>query len=341
MLRLSTKTYRIPFRQPLRTAHGLWSEREGVLVKLEDADGRVGFGEAAPVPGFAGATVAEVVSVLETLGRDADEALLEGVIARGGALGFALASAWAALDGERGLSVPRAHDYLPVAGLLPAGKAAFRVAMDRAELGFRTFKWKVGVADPRDERGMLDDLLSALPSESRLRLDANGAWNRRQAEAWLDCCAERPMIDFVEQPVTTDGERGIDLLRGLAEDYPTTIALDEAVTRTQDLQTWIDAGWSGVWVIKPALMGDPEVLRATIEQHKLDVVISTALETAVGARSAYALAFALSSKKRALGMGVWPLFPGSWANGPMAMPFVRWSDVETLNAEAVWNGVNS
>ena len=99
--------------------------------------------------------------------------LLVGVLL--GALGFALASAWAALDGERGLSVPRAHDYLPVAGLLPAGKAAFRVAMDRAELGFRTFKWKVGVADPRDERGMLDDLLSALPSESRLRLDANGA----------------------------------------------------------------------------------------------------------------------------------------------------------------------
>ena len=341
MLRLSTKTYRLPFRQPLRTAHGLWSDREGVLVRLKDEDGRIGYGEAAPVPGFAGASLGEIESALSLLGREVAEAELAHVIAQGGALGFALAAAWAELEGERGLGAARVHDVLPVAGLLPAGKAAFRVAMDRAELGFRTFKWKVGVADPRDERGMLDDLLAALPSESRLRLDANGAWDRRQAEAWLDCCAERPMIDFVEQPVTAADERGRDLLCGLAADYPTTLALDEALTRAEDLQTWLDLGWSGVWVVKPALMGDPVPLRALIERHQLDVVISTALETAVGARGAYALAFALSAKKRALGMGVWPLFPGQWANGPLAMPFVRWSDVENLNPEAVWNGVRS
>ena len=96
MLRLSTKTYRIPFRMPLRTAHGLWSEREGVLVRLEDGDGWVGYGEAAPVPGFAGATQGEIESAVRTIGRDVDKTLLARVIAQGGALGFALASAWAA-----------------------------------------------------------------------------------------------------------------------------------------------------------------------------------------------------------------------------------------------------
>ncbi|WP_221031715.1 o-succinylbenzoate synthase [Actomonas aquatica] len=343
MYRLRFKSYSLPFRQALRTAHGLWSEREGLLVRLETAEGGVGFGEAAPVPGFGGASLAEMDATLRRLGRESGEEELDHVIGQGGALGFALAAARAEAEGRAVVGEGPMHEYLPVAALLPAGRAAIRVAVERAELGFRTFKWKVGVGDPRDERVMLDDLLGELPSESRLRLDANGAWDRRQAEAWLECCAERPMIEFVEQPVAAGGAKAEDLLLGLAGDYPTPLALDESLVGEADLQRWLELGWPGVWVLKAALMGDPARLAKRIAQHRLDVVISTALETAVGARSVYALAFALErhEARRALGMGVWPLFGARWANGPTAMPFVRWTDVTALNAEAVWNGVNS
>ena len=53
--RIEFRRYRLPFRAPLRTAHGSWAVREGVLVRVERPDGSTGFGEAAPIPGFAGA----------------------------------------------------------------------------------------------------------------------------------------------------------------------------------------------------------------------------------------------------------------------------------------------
>ena len=44
--------YRRVFRRSLVTAHGEWSHREGIVVRLEREDGAFGFGEIAPVPWF-------------------------------------------------------------------------------------------------------------------------------------------------------------------------------------------------------------------------------------------------------------------------------------------------
>ena len=36
--RLQFRRYRLPFRAPVRTAHGWWHQREGLIVRLEEAD---------------------------------------------------------------------------------------------------------------------------------------------------------------------------------------------------------------------------------------------------------------------------------------------------------------
>ena len=110
-------------------------------------------------------------------------------------------------------------------GLLPAGRAALEALPDKIEAGFLAYKWKVGVGDLDEELGILDDLFAMLPAYARLRLDANGAWERRQAQRWLAHCAERP-VEFVEQPVAAGDE---DTLLGLAREFPVTLALDESV----------------------------------------------------------------------------------------------------------------
>jgi O-succinylbenzoate synthase len=66
--RLEFRRYRLPFRAPLRTAHGRWALREGFLVRVDRADGNSGFGEAAPVPGFPGSGVDEIEGALRGLG---------------------------------------------------------------------------------------------------------------------------------------------------------------------------------------------------------------------------------------------------------------------------------
>ena len=47
---ITVKPYRRAFRQPLRTAHGEWTTREGFLVRVEQ-DGCFGYGEVA-LPSF-------------------------------------------------------------------------------------------------------------------------------------------------------------------------------------------------------------------------------------------------------------------------------------------------
>ena len=130
-----------------------------------------------------------------------------------------------------------------------------------------------------------------------------------------------------------------DVLLGLSGDYPATLALDESVVGEADLERWVDLGWPGVFVIKPALWGDPGRLLAMIERLDLDVVISTALETTIGAKAVLRTAFDLGSDKRPLGTGVWPLFQEPWANGPTAMPFVRRRDKEDLDTDAAWRAL--
>jgi len=333
--RLQHQRYRLPFRGTVRTAHGPWSEREGFLVRVEAEGGGVGFGEAAPVPGFGRETVALDFAVLAALGDTLDDVTLAQVPSECGAVRQALA---AALADARGEKPALRHAALGVAALLPAGRAVLAEIGPKAEIGYRVFKWKVGVGEVAEELPLLDDVCAALPAGARLRLDANGAWDRRQAERWLERCAGRP-VEFVEQPVAADARGAVDVLLGLAADYPVPLALDESLVGEGDVAAWLDRGWPGVFVLKPALMGETRAVLASLARAKAAVVFSSALETLVGARTALQAAFSWSGEPRALGFGVWPLFADPRFNGPAAAPFIRREDVERINPAQLWNAL--
>ena len=127
---------------------------------------------------------------------------------------------------------------------------------------------------------------------------------------------------------------------GLANDWPTPIALDESIAGDGDIKRWLGAGWPGIFVVKPSLLGDVAGALEKLAHAKASVVFSSALETAVGARAALRMAFAWDGEPRALGFGVWPLFADARFDGPHAVPFIRAEDVERINPEAVWNALN-
>jgi len=329
---LAYRRYRLPLRVAVRTAHGVLSERTGVLVRLEDESGAVGWGEAAVLPWFGTETADEVVAVCSILGERMTAEQLASVPVRLRCLRFALQTATS-------VKASTTQKHLPVAALLPAGLPALKKIAPLAEAGFRTFKWKVGVGDMADELALLDDVCAALPGGAKLRLDANGAWQRLQAEHWLERCAERP-VEFIEQPVAADARGTEDLLCGLANDYPTPIALDESLAGEGEVERWLTVGWPGVFVVKPSLLGDAAGTLARLAEAKAKVVFSSALETAAGARAALRLAFQWPGEARALGFGVWPLFADARFDGPALAPFLRAEDVERIDVEAVWNALN-
>jgi O-succinylbenzoate synthase len=334
------RRYRLPLRSAVRTAHGAWAERAGVFVRLEDETGAVGFGEAAVIPWFGTETVDEADAACRELGSSVDDARLASVPESLRCLRTALAAARV----RETVAEPRTRS-LGVAALLPAGRAVLAAIPPKAEIGFRVFKWKVGVGDVADELALLDDVCASLPHGGKLRLDANGAWDRRKAERWLERCADRP-VEFLEQPCFAEASQGAalrlktdDLLRGLAESFPTPLALDESVASDDDVERWLGAGWRGVFVVKPSLLGDVTGTLEKLSRAKSTVVFSSALETAVGAKTALRVAFGWSGEPCALGFGVWPLFADARFDGPAAAPFVRWEDVERIDPEAAWNAL--
>jgi O-succinylbenzoate synthase len=319
----------------------VWREREGLLIKLENESGESGFGEVAPIPWFGTETIEEAEASLAQLGGWVESGCVEQIDERCGCLRFALACALG-----RDAGAPAATQ-LPVAALLPSGKAACGAADTALAAGYVAFKWKVGVLDSADEWVVLDDLLARLPGHAKLRLDANGAWTTRQATKWLERCAERP-IEFVEQPCFAEAAQGAaaqsrtdDALLGLAADYPTPIALDESVAGVPSLRRWLERGWRGIVVVKPALAGDPASVLALLAHHRADAVFSSAFEIAVGRLAALRMAFAFKGPQpRALGFGVGPLFQDSRFDGVPPVPFLVFAAMSHLKPEAAWNALN-
>lgn len=337
--RFQFRRYRIPFRAPVRTSQGIWAEREGVIVRLESDSGKVGWGEAAPVPHFGGEPVDRLAHACSMLGDRLNASILAELATHAPTLAGALRLAIAEIDAPNGGGAGFDGDFLPVAALLPAGRQALAAIAAKAEIGFRTFKWKVGVGDDGDERSLLDDVCAALPGGAKLRLDANGAWDRRQSERWLERCADRP-VEFIEQPVGPAARGADDLLLGLAADYPTPIALDESLVRDGDVGRWLGAGWPGVFIVKPVLFADCVRALEQLAAANAHVVFSSALETGVGARAALRLAFAWPGERRAAGFGVWPLFGRPEFDGPAAGPVLRRADVENIRPMAVWENLS-
>ncbi len=345
-------------RTPLRTAHGPWTEREGLVLRLENEDGRAGYGEVAPISWFGTETLAEVADICRKLGDQVTDAVLDAVPERCGCVRFALACAREAIVG-RARQTPRDSAQeagllrhlrrasvgdpalqqgrrLPVTALLPPGRAVLETLPARLETGFISFKWKVGVGDAADELVLLDDVFARLPAYAKLRLDANGAWDRRTATKWLARCAERP-VEFVEQPLAPRDEDG---LLGLAGDFPVTLALDESVVRLAEARRWQSLGWPGVFVIKPTLAGPLDELGAWVAETKADVVLSSAIETVL-ARSAV-LRFVLmhpALTKRALGFGVGEVFGDRRWDGPMLGPVLDTGWLAGFNEEESWNAL--
>ncbi|WP_206603084.1 o-succinylbenzoate synthase [Leptolyngbya ohadii] len=64
---IAWRQYSRSFRYPLQTHHGNWAKRQGILVCLQNASGRVGWGEIAPIPWFGSETIDQAIEFFQSL----------------------------------------------------------------------------------------------------------------------------------------------------------------------------------------------------------------------------------------------------------------------------------
>ena len=338
-LTLEWRPFRFALPRALVTAQGALEERAGWLLRLDSSDGRLGWGEAAPLEpaeGRRGGAPAACADTLEAcrvaiaeLGPSLSRQQLEEALpVLPGPLAFAVGAALAELEGLAGESpvgglaaVWLAEGWLPAppsAWLLPAGASVLPALEEALSSNAQTLKWKVAAGDDALERQLLEAVLERLPEGGRLRLDANGGWDRATAAAWAERLEEEPRLEWLEQPLADDDLEGLE---ALVARLP--VALDESLR----CHPWLRQRWRGWQVRRPALEGDPRPLLAALAAGRAGWMVSTAFETGVGRRL---VEHAAALQWR----GPTPTAPGlapQWRpTGPLfdADPAVAWASLE-------------
>ena len=300
------RVYQRPLLHPLQTHHGLWEIREGIIIRLEAEDGRIGWGEIAPLPEFGSETLSAAILFCQSLENPLSINSIFSIPEQFPACQFAFESALEDLSIEnqsRELE-PKKYSYL-----LPTGAAVFPCLDDiLAANQTNTYKWKIGVNSLKQELNLFEKLITRLPREIKLRLDANGGLSITDSRIWLKIADESKIIEFIEQPLPPS--QWLEMLQ-LSQDFTTGIALDESVANLRQIEECYQQGWRGIFVIKPAITGSIQGLRNLWGKYPLDLVFSSVLETNIGRKSALRLAQEYPRKERALGFGVQQWFNNS------------------------------
>ncbi len=252
--------------------YGTLAITRAVMLKLTDADGVEGWGEANPMQPFTAESPAEAAGVLRTtllpaLLRDANpepgridallDALLPDHLCAKGAVSMALLD----LMGKRlGVSVATLlggalRDSLPVLWPLGSGSAEddIRVIDERAAQGFATFMLKMGSAPVADEVRRVAALEARYGARIKLIADANQGWSRVEAADFM-AGVSGSRLAFVEQPVAKNDLEGMALL---AAGSRLPVSADEALTGLAEAGRIASLGAARVFSIKSSKNGGP------------------------------------------------------------------------------------
>jgi len=307
-VKLALRRYRLPLTAPLVLKGTEHEAREGVLVRLEDDEGRVGWGDVAPLPGFSPESLSEAMADVRRAtevftGRtpgpdwtnpdgDLHRALDALDLVPSAQFGLDLAAfdlAAATMDRTLAQAMhPDPEVTVPVNALLVgSGDDVLAEAERLVAAGYRTLKLKVGRAALDDEIALVRSLRERCPDVT-LRLDANQAWTMDEAVQFAEGI-DGVGLDYLEEPLRDPADLPV-----LWHDTQLPIALDESLegTATDGLQ---GKGWATAAVLKPTLVGGvARTLRFAVQARALGIrpVLSAMFESGMAFRVHIALAAA-------------------------------------------------
>lgn len=297
-------------RGPVGNARMQWLRRDGLLLLLWDADGRVGLGEASPLPGYSADSLAQcdarlrqvpwgelalelcdglsgaterVLAGLPAAARCAAETALLDLVAQRRAV--PLATLLRGAPPPAGVAVSALLSGESPDALLASARAAQR-------RGFSVLKLKLGrPGGAAWELAAVRLLRQQLGPEVTLRLDANRAWSLAEATEQLAALAELAP-EQVEEPLAD-----VRQLPRLRTALP--IALDESLQHLDpatEVAPLLAAGAVRALVLKPMALGGPLrclQLAGLAAAHGAPALVTHLFDGTVALAAAAAVALAL------------------------------------------------
>ena len=251
----------LPLKSPMKMSGITVATAENVLVRIEAADGRVGWGEAASAPTMTGDTLGGLVAAVRDhlapmlIGQDAfDRPALVLALRRAlmGNTGAHSAVEMALLDLTGRAGNKRLVDAVvpkplrtTVKPMWLLGNATPEQDIDEARAkereGFHFFKLKIGVKPLADEIAAAHAVREALGKRMPLCADANGGLTLASAKRYVER-TRAARLAFIEQPLPHDDLAGLKALAKLR----TPIGVDESIHSLADVTANARAGAAGV-----------------------------------------------------------------------------------------------
>jgi len=190
--------------------------------------------------------------------------------------------------------------------------------------GVKTYKVKVG--DNLSEDIVRLARIRSLGRDIKIRIDVNGLWSVKDALRNLYAFYEEVgPFEYVEQPCAT-----LDELRELKSSIhiPLKIAVDEAVRKARDPFAINLDGAADIVMLKVQPLGGIARAHEIAEHHKLPVVVSSALESAVGINYGLALAASFTEMNFDCGLATGSLLSSDVAQLPIVNGEIEISQIE-------------
>ena len=186
----------------------------------------------------------------------------------------------------------------------------------------KTFKVKVG--ENLDEDIARLTWIKSLRPQAKIRIDVNGNWSVAEAVTNLRAIyGAIGELEYVEQPCAT-----IDELRELKEKIDILITGDEVLRKAKDPFVVDLNGAVDILMLKVQPLGGIARAHALAEHHKLPVVVSSALESAVGINYGLILAASFPEVNFDCGLGTGALLSSDVAQMPIVNGEIEIRDFE-------------
>lgn len=196
----------------------------------------------------------------------------------------------------------------PLRGEIPVNATVPAVAPDEVPGVLARFPGattaKVKVAEPgqtlADDVARVEAVRAHIPA---VRVDANGGWTVQEAVTATRALNAGGRLEYLEQPCRSLSE--LAELRGLID---VLVAADESIRKASDPLAVVRAKAADVAVLKVAPLGGVQAMLDIAAQIDIPVVVSSALDSAVGIAAGLAAAAALPELRYACGLATGGLF---------------------------------
>jgi O-succinylbenzoate synthase len=245
---------------------------------------------------FRGITVREVTLIDGPAGWGEFGAFLE--------YGPPEAAYWLAAGIEAAYSEPPSplRDRIAINATVPAVDAGEVPDVLARFPGARTAKVKV--AEPgqslTDDVSRVNAVRALMPT---VRVDANGGWTVDEAVSAAKALTADGPLEYMEQPCATVPE-----LAEVRRRVDVPVAADESIRKADDPLRVVREGAADIAVLKVAPLGGVSELLNIAGQIEIPIVVSSALDSAVGIGQGLLAAAALPELEYACGLGTGGLF---------------------------------